>query len=73
MVNIQYVTDESGTAVAVQISIQDWNLIKAELAPYDEGTETTEILADTEFLASVMRGREQVKLRKGKPLSEISI
>ncbi len=73
MPNVQYVTDESGATVAVQIPIQDWKLIKAELEPYDGDTETAEILADAEFLASVIRGREQVKQRKGKPLSEVSI
>ena len=30
MTSVQYVTDESGTPVAVQISIQDWKLIKAD-------------------------------------------
>ena len=48
-------------------------MIKAELEPYDGDTETAEILADAEFLASVIRGGEQVKQRKGKPLSEVSI
>jgi len=71
--SVQYVTDENGTPVAVQIPIQDWKLIKAELKPYDGDSETAEILADAELLASVMRGREQLTLRKGKPLSEISI
>ena len=73
MSNVQYVTDESGTPVAVQIPIQDWKLIKAELEPYDGDSETAEILADPELLASVMRGREQVKRRQGKPLSKVSI
>ena len=35
MTDIQYVTDESETPVTVQIPIQDWELIKAELRPYD--------------------------------------
>ena len=73
MPNVQYVTDESGATVAVQIPIQDWKLIKAELEPYDGDTETAEILADAEFLASVIQGGKQVKQRKGKPLSEVSI
>lgn len=73
MSNVQYVTDESGTPVAVQIPIQDWQLIKAELESYDGDLETTEILADSEFLASVMRGREQSIRRQGKPLSEVTI
>jgi PHD/YefM family antitoxin component YafN of YafNO toxin-antitoxin module len=73
MSNVQYVTDESGTPVAVQIPIQDWKLIKAELEPYDGDSETAEILDDAELLASVMRGREQVKRRQGKPLSKVSI
>ncbi|MBU0465266.1 MAG: hypothetical protein KKD21_06710 [Proteobacteria bacterium] len=73
MTSVQYVTDENGAPVAVQISIQDWKLIKAELEPYDGETETAEILADSEFLASIIRGREQIKQRLGKPLSEVSI
>lgn len=73
MISVQYVTDESGTPIAVQIPIQDWKLIKAELEPYDGETETVEILADSEFLASITRGRKQIKQRLGKPLSEVSI
>jgi len=73
MTSVQYVTDESGTPVAVQISIQDWKLIKAELEPYDGETEMAELLADSEFLDSITKGREQVKRRLGKPLSEVSV
>ena len=73
MANVQYVTDESGTPVAVQIPIQDWELIKAELHPYDGDSETAAILADEELYTSVMRGVAQAKRREGKPLSEISI
>ncbi len=73
MSNVQYVTDENGIPVAVQIPIQDWKLIKAELESYDGDSETAEILADAEFLASLMRGRNQANQKKGKPLSEVSI
>ena len=73
MQNIQYVTDESGIPVAVQIPIHDWKLIKAELESYDGDSETAEILADAEFLSSFVRGKEQASQRKGKPLSEISL
>ncbi len=73
MSNVQYVTDETGTPVAVQVPIQDWKLIMAELESYDGELETAELLADSGFLASVMRGREQVEQRQGKPLSEVSI
>ena len=73
MTTVQYVTDESGTPVAVQISIQDWKLIKAELDSYDEERETAEILADSEFIASITRGREQVSRRSGRSLSEVSV
>ena len=72
MPNIQYVIDENGATVAVQIPIQEWKLIKAELEQYDSDFETAEILADAEFLASVIRGGEQVKQRKGKSLSDVS-
>ena len=73
MASVQYVTDESGTPIAVQIPIKDWKLIKAELEPYNGEIETVEILADSEFLASLMRGREQIKQRLGKPLSGVSV
>lgn len=73
MASVQYVTDGNGATVAVQIPIRDWELIKAELQPYDSDSETTEILADAELLASVIRGREQVKQMKGKPLAEVVI
>lgn len=73
MSNVQYVTDESGVPVAVQIPIKDWRLIKAELESYDGESETAEILVDTEFLASMTRGRDQVRRRSGKPLSDVSI
>lgn len=73
MPNVQYITDESGTPVAVQIPIQDWKLMMAELKPYDSDSETAEILADAELLADVIRGRKQVKQRQGKPLAEVAI
>jgi len=73
MVDIQYVTDESGTPVAVQIPIHDWERIKAELRPYDADSETAAILEDKELYVSVIRGGAQAKRREGKPLSEISI
>ncbi len=73
MTSVQYVTDDKGNPVAVQISIKDWKLIKTELEYYDEETEMFEILADSEFLDSIMRGREQARQRIGKPMSEIPI
>ena len=73
MTNVQYVTDEKGTPVAIQIPIQDWKLILADLEPYDGDSETAQILADAELLASMMRGKGQVKQRQGKPLSEVAI
>ena len=73
MTSVQYVTDENGTPVAVQIPIQDWKLIKAKLESYDGETETAEILANSELIASITRGREQTRRRLGKPLSEVSV
>ena len=73
MTNVQYVTDEKGTPVAIQIPIQDWKLILADLESYDGDSETAQILADAELLASMMRGKGQVKQRQGKPLSEVAI
>ena len=73
MADIQYVTDESGTPVAVQSPVQDWEGIKAELRPYDADSETAAILEDKKLYVSVIRGGAQAKRREGKPLSEISI
>jgi hypothetical protein len=67
----QYVTDENEIPVAVQISIQDWELIKAGLHPCDSDPETAAILEDKKLYVSVMRGGAQAKRREGKPLSEI--
>ena len=57
----------------MQSSVQDWELIKAELRPYDADSETSTILEDKELYVSVIRGGAQANRREGKPLSEISI
>jgi hypothetical protein len=73
MTSVQYVIDETGNPVAVQISITDWKLIKAELEFREGEIETAEILDDSELMASIKRGRKQKKGRIGKPLSEIAV
>ncbi|HYA42449.1 MAG TPA: hypothetical protein VEF34_14170 [Syntrophobacteraceae bacterium] len=64
--NIQYVVDNEGKPVAVQIPIAQWEAIKAELETYDSAGETMEIMADAEFLESIVRGREQASQRLGR-------
>lgn len=73
MASVQYVTDDKGTPVAVQIPIREWRMIEAELQNYDGEIETVEIMADKEFISSLKQGQEQLKRRKGKPVSEVPI
>jgi hypothetical protein len=63
--NIQYVTDNEGNRIAVQIPLDQWEVIKAELESYDGEFETAEILADHDLMDSIKRGREQAKSEAG--------
>ena len=69
--NIQYVTDDKGNRIAVQIPLDQWEIIKAELETYDSGTETAEIMSDATLVDSIQRGREQAKRRIGRRVEEI--
>ncbi len=71
--NIQYVVDDKGNRIAVQIPMDQWKIIKAELESYDSEDETTEILADSDIMESIERGREQVKSRVGRRIEEIDV
>jgi len=71
--DIQYVTDNEGKRIAVQIPLDQWEVIKAELESYDGDIETAEIMADTEFVKSIERGRDQAKRRIGRRIEEIDI
>jgi len=73
MGNIQYVTDADGNKVAVQIPLDEWEAIKADLEIYDSEEEMAEILSDPALLESVRRGREQARQKEGKPLSEVEV
>ncbi len=61
--NIQYVIDNEGKHIAVQIPIEQWEAIRAELESYDGEGETAEIMADAEFMESIERGKDQAKHR----------
>lgn len=61
MENIQYVIDENGQPVAVQIPLDKWRAIQAELDDYTSEEETAEILADAPLMEAIKKGREQIK------------
>jgi hypothetical protein len=69
--NIQYVTDDKGNRVAVQIPLEQWEIIKAEMESYGAESELSEILADTDLLESIKRGREQARRKVGRRIEEI--
>jgi PHD/YefM family antitoxin component YafN of YafNO toxin-antitoxin module len=73
MHGLQYVTDTEGKTIAVQIPLEDWKLIKAELELYDTDEEMAEILADSDLMASIKKGREQAQKKVGIPLSEVEL
>jgi len=73
MIDIQYVVDEAGKQVAVQIPIDQWEIIKAKLELYEADEETAEILADPELLKAIQGGREQARQRLGRPIEEIDL
>jgi hypothetical protein len=59
--NIQYVTDDKGNPIAVQIPLDQWEIIKAELDSWDGEGETAEIMADPGLVDSIKKGREQAR------------
>ena len=71
--NIQYVTDDKGNRVAVQIPLDQWEIIKAELESYDTDSETAEIMADPGLMESVQRGSVQAKRKIGRRIEEIDV
>lgn len=71
--NVQYVTNEKGKRIAVLLPIDQWQIILEELGVYGSDEETAEILADSAFLASIAKGREQARKREGRPLHEVEV
>ncbi len=71
--DIHYVIDNEGKRIAVQIPIEQWEAIKAELESYDGEGETAEIMADAGLMESVARGRDQAKHRNGRRIEEIDV
>jgi len=69
--NVQYVTDDKGNRIAVQIPLDQWEIIKAEIESYDADSETAEIMADSGMLESIKRGREQARRKIGRRVEEI--
>jgi hypothetical protein len=71
--NIQYVTDEKGNPVAVQIPLDQWEAIRAELDSWDGEIETAEITADSTLMDSIRKGREQARRKIGRHIDEIDV
>lgn len=71
--DIQYVTDEKGKPIAVQIPLDQWEIIKAELDSWDGDSETIEILTDTNLMDSITKGREQARQKIGRRIDEIEV
>ena len=73
MMDIQYVTDDRGNLIAVQIPLAQWEIIKAELEVYDGASEMAEIMADPDLVETIRRGREQARRKLGRRAEEISV
>ncbi len=71
--NIQYVTDEKGKPIAVQIPLDQWEIIKAELDSWDGEAETAEIMADSNLMGSISRGRQQARRKIGRRIEEMEV
>jgi len=71
--DVRYVTDEKGKRIAVQIPLDQWEIIQAELESYDGDAETDEILADPDLVKSIKKGREQARRKKGRRIEEIDL
>jgi hypothetical protein len=70
---IHYVTDDKGNPIAVQIPLDQWETIKAELDSWDGEIETAEIMADPSLVNSIKRGREQAHSKIGRNIREIDV
>ena len=73
MMNIQYVTDDKGNRIAVQIPLDQWEVIKAEIEVYDGAKEMAEILADPDLVETIRRGRDQARRKLGRRAEEINV
>jgi len=71
--DVRYVTDDKGNRIAVQIPLDQWEVMKAELEYYDGDTETAEILADPDLVKSIERGREQARRKIGRRAEEVDV
>jgi len=71
--NIQYVTDEKGKPIAVQIPLDQWEIIKAELDSCDGEADTAEIMADSNLMESISIGRQQARRKIGRRIEEMEV
>lgn len=68
---IHYVTDDKGNPIAVQIPLDQWEIIKAELDSWDGEHESAEIMGDPNLLDSIKKGREHARRMIGRNIREI--
>jgi len=73
MMDIQYVTDDRGNRIAVQIPLAQWEIIKAEIEVYDGVGEMAEIMADPDLVETIRRGRDQARRKLGRRAEEINV
>ena len=73
MMDIQYLTDDRGNRIAVQIPLAQWEIIEAELEVYDSASEMDEIMADPDLIETIRRGRELARRKLGRRAEEISV
>ncbi|MHC1744980.1 MAG: hypothetical protein AB9873_18405 [Syntrophobacteraceae bacterium] len=70
---IHYVTDDKGNPIAVQIPLDQWEIIKAELDSWDGERESAEIMEDPNLLDSIKRGRDQAHRKIGRIIHKIDV
>jgi hypothetical protein len=73
MMDIQYVADDRGNRIAVQIPLAQWEIIKAEIEVYDGAREMAEIMADPDLVETIRRGRDQAGRKHGRRAEEINV
>jgi hypothetical protein len=73
MMDIQYVTDDRGNRIAVQLPLAQWEIIKAELEVYDSASEMAEIMDDPDLVETIRRGRELARRKLGRRAEEINV
>ncbi len=66
-------TENEGKRIAVQIPLEQWEVIKAVLGSSDDQAETLEIVEDIPFMESIEKRRDQAKRKVGRRIEEIDV